>query len=204
MIQLYWCPQTRASRALWLLEELGEPFERITIDVRDEAAKADPAFRVASPMGKVPALADGEVALAESAAIAIYLADRYAPGRLAPALDAAERGTWLYWMIYTPAVIEPAMGEKFSGTQPNRGRNGWGDWPTMLATLEQRLAGREWILGDWFTAADVMVGSSVVFMRIFKMLPELPVLEAYADRCLAREAYQRALAADQEALAARS
>ena len=71
MIRLYWCPQTRAARALWLLEELGQPFEVAQIDIRDEASRSDPDFRKASPMGKVPAISDGEVHLSDSAAIAL-------------------------------------------------------------------------------------------------------------------------------------
>ena len=195
-MKLYWCPKTRAARAVWMLEELGEPYERVLIDIRDESRPADPGFDAASPMGKVPALEDGEVRLAESAAICLYLADRYASGRLAPALDAAERGRFLYWMLYTPAVIEPAMGEKFRGVESNRFSNGWGDYDLMLETLEAGLESGPWILGDPFSAADVMVGSSVVFMRQFGMLRDSSSLGAYADRCLERPGYATARALD--------
>ena len=145
-------------------------------------------------MGKVPALIDGEVKMAESAAICLYLADRYSPGVLAPEIDDPQRGRFLYWLMYTPAVIEPAMSEKFNKVEPNRYRSGWGDFDLMVQTLEYALEGQDWIVGDRFTAADVMVGSSVVFLRMFEMLPESDLLGAYADRCLARPAYQRALA----------
>ncbi len=196
MMKLFWCPQTRAVRALWMLEELGEPFERVTIDIRDESRAPHPEFDVASPMGKVPALVDGEVAIAESAAICLYVADRYSSGNLAPAIDDPERGRFLYWMFYTPAAIEPAMSEKITGTEPNKLSNGWGDWTTMLSTLEQGLESGPWLLGNRFTAADVMVGSSVAFMRQFNMLPESETLGAYADRCLERPAYTRAREAE--------
>ena len=191
-MKLFWCPQTRAVRALWMLEELGRPFERVMIDIRDEDRAPNPEFDAASPMGKVPAIQDGEVAIAESAAICLYVADRYSSGDLAPALDDPARGRFLYWMFYTPAVVEPAMGEKFSGAQPNKLSHGWGDWDTMLSTLEQGLDDGPWLLGDHFTAADVMVGSSVEFMRQFDILPSSPNLEAYADRCTERPAYARA------------
>ena len=113
-MRLFWCPKTRAARAVWMLEELGQPYERVLVDIRDDSAARDPGFAAASPMGKVPALQDGDVRLAESAAICLYTADRYAAGRLAPAVDHADRGRFLYWTFYTPAVIEPAMSEKFS------------------------------------------------------------------------------------------
>lgn len=191
-MKLYWATQTRAVRAIWMLEETGVDYELEEIDIRAENRKDSAEFREASPMGKVPALVDGDVRMCESAAICLYLADRYAPGRLAPALDDARRGKYLYWTLYTPAVIEPAMSEKFNNVTPNRGRSGWGDFDLMLETLEQGIGDREWIVGE-FSAADVMLGSSVVFMRQFGMLPESAALGAYADRCLARDAYKKAV-----------
>ena len=155
------------------------------------------ASRAASPMGKVPALADGDVMMSESAAIALYVADRYCSGTLAPAIDDPARGKFLYWLMYTPAVIEPAMSEKINGNEPNPGRSGWGDFDLMIETIENELQDRTWLLGDQFTAADVLVGSSVSFMRMFDMLPDSEVLNAYADRCLARPAYKKALERDQ-------
>ena len=196
MIKLYCAPKTRSARAIWMLEEVGVDYEKELVDLRSPERKDSADFRRASPMGKVPALADGELAMSESAALCLYLADRYAPGRLAPAFDDPSRGKFLYWIMYTPAVLEPAMAEKFSGAEPNRGRNGWGDYASMIETLEAGLDGREWIMGDQFTAADVMLGSSVVFMRLFDMLPESETLSAYADRCLVRPAYQKAMRFD--------
>ena len=193
-MKLYWAPRTRASRALWLLEEAGVDYDIETVDIRSESGVYAPEFERASPMRKVPALVDGDVGLAESAAICIYVADRYAAGTLAPVIDDPQRGAFLYWTLYTPAVIEPAMGEKLSGAETNRLSHGWGDFESMIATLETGLGDSPWILGDRFSAADVMLGSSVVFMRLFKLLPESTRLSAYADRCLARSAYQAALA----------
>lgn len=193
-MKLYWAPQTRSSRAVWMLEEAGVDYTIETIGIRDANREDSAAFRAASPMGKVPALADGDVLMSESAAICIYIADRYAPGRLAPALDDVLRGKFLYWTLYTPAVIEPAMAEKFSNVEPNRMRSGWGDFDLMIETLEQGLAASDWILGTDITAADVMLGSSVVFMRQFGMLPESITLNAYADRCEQRPAFRKARA----------
>ena len=193
-MKLYWSPQTRSTRALWMLEEAGLDYERERVDIQNPDRENSAEFLDASPMGKVPALVDGAVRMSESAAICLYIADRYAAGTLAPAIDDPARGKFLYWLMYTPAVIEPSMSEKFHGVETNRYRSGWGDFDLMLETLEGGLAGKDWVLGERFSAADVMLGSSVVFMRLFGMLPDSAVLGAYADRCLARPAYQRALA----------
>lgn len=198
MIKLFWCPRTRASRILWLLEELNQPFEVRLIDIRDAESRAEPDFRQASPMGKVPAIEDGEVRMAESAAIALYLADRYPAAGLAPAIDDPLRGSYLYWMTFTPAVIEPSMMEKFNGWSVNRANSGWGDFDLMIETLSAGLQTGPWLLGDQFSAADVIVGSSVYFMRQFGLLPESKPLNEYAERCLARPAYAKALARDEE------
>jgi glutathione S-transferase len=197
-MKLYWTAQTRSSRAVWLLEELGVEYDLETVDIRSADRKDSADFRAASPMGKVPALEDGDVQMSESAAICLYLADRYGAGDLAPAIDDAQRGRFLYWLMYTPAVIEPAMAEKFSKSEPHRGRNGWGDFDSMIETFEAGLQGNSWILGDKFSAADVMLGSSVSFMRMFGMLTDSPLLESYADRCFARPAYQKAMALEAE------
>jgi len=192
-MKLFWSPQTRSSRAVWLLEEAGVDYDIVPVDIRAPNRKDSAEFRAASPMGKVPAIIDGDVSMSESAAIALYVADRYCAGTLAPAIDDSSRGKFLYWIMYTPAVIEPVMSEKFNNIEPNRGRNGWGDFDLMIETLEAALQDNTWLLGEQFTAADVLVGSSVVFMRMFNMLPDSAVLGAYADRCLARTGYKKAL-----------
>lgn len=195
-MKLFWCPQTRSVRAVWMLEELGVPYERVLVDIRDPAKPRDPEFALASPMRKVPALADGAARLADSSAICLYLADRYRQAGLAPAVDDPARGAYLWWMFFTPAVIEPAMSEKFAKSKPDRARSGWGDFDLMIETLERGLEKGPWILGAAFSAADVMVGSSAAFMKQFGMLPANQAIEAYAERCLARPAYRRALAID--------
>lgn len=191
-MKVFWAPQTRSTRALWMLEEAGIDYDLELIDIRSPGRNDSNEFLAASPMGKVPAICDGDVAMAESAAICIYVADRYCPGTLAPSTDDARRGKYLYWTMYTPAVVEPAMAEKFSKIEPNRARNGWGDFDLMIRIFDEALQGNDWILGDQFTAADVMLGSSAVFMRMFDMLPETKNIGAYADRCLGRPAFQKA------------
>ena len=192
-MKLYWSPQTRSTRAIWVLEEAGVEYRLERIDIQSSERSDPPEFLEASPMGKVPALVDGDVKMSESAAICLYVADRYAAGSLAPAVDDAARGTFLYWLMYTPAVVEPSMSEKFNGVETNRYRSGWGDFDLMIETLERGVGDTPWILGDTFTAADVMVGSSVVFLRMFDMLPNSETLSGYADRCLERAHYRRAL-----------
>lgn len=191
-MKLYWAPQTRSQRAIWMLEEAGIDYDMELVDIRAPDRDDSAEFLAASPMGKVPAIADGEVCMSESAAICIYIADRYTSGTLAPAIDDPSRGQYLYWTMYTPAVVEPAMSEKFNNVEANRARSGWGDFELMIRTFDDALEGSEWIVGDQFTAADVMLGSSAVFMRMFDMLPESRNIGAYADRCMARPAHQRA------------
>lgn len=193
-MRLFWAPQTRSARALWMLEEAGVDYDLELVDIRAADRSDSDDFLDASPMGKVPALVDGEVRMSESAAICLYVADRYCQGTLAPAIDDPRRGKFLYWLMYTPAVIEPAMSEKFNEIEPAPERSGWGSFDLMIRTLEDGIRDKEWILGEQFSAADVMLGSSAVFLRAFNMLPESELLSDYADRCLARPAYQKVMA----------
>ena len=192
-MKLYWAPQTRAMRAVWMLEEAKTPYERIRIDIRDPATKTD-AFLATSPMGKVPALEDGPVRIWDSGAICGYVADQYPAEKLAPPIGHPDRGRYLMWLMYTNAVIEPAMGEKAANFPPKPSTYGWGSFDLMQTTLRKGLGQGPWILGERFSAADVLLGSTCYFMRAFKMLTDDPVLFAYADRCMARPAFQRAAA----------
>lgn len=195
MIKLYWYPKTRAMRALWMLEEAGVPFERVRIEIRDAQATLNPEFRAASPQGKVPALADGAVLINDSGAICAYIADTYPQAGLAPRIGDPQRGAYLQWLMFTNSNIEPAMMEKFSALTPNRAAHGWGDYASVIETLRNGLQTGPWILGARFCAADVMLGAAVYFLDMFKILGDEPVLTAYMERCMARPAAQRALAA---------
>lgn len=192
-MKLFWCPRTRAIRAVWLLEEAGVDYERVLVDIRDPSASVDPDFRAASPMGKVPALVDGSAMLADSAAICLYIADRYASDLLAPGMDDPDRARFLFWMFFVPGAMEPAMAEKMGGWDTNRGAHGWGDFDVMIETLEQGLEPGPWILGNRFSAADIMLGSTAAFMGMFGIMPESELIGDYVDRCLARPAYQKAI-----------
>ena len=194
-MKLFYSKQTRSSRIVWLLEEAGIDYEMVPIEMGAEDQPAD--FLAASPLRKVPAIEDGDVAMADSAAIAIYVSDRYPNAGLGPSINDPLRGQFLFWTMYTPAVLEPAMAEKISGAEPNPRSHGWGSFDLMIETLERQLSPGPWLLGDQFSAADIVTGSSVVYLRMFGMLPESELLNAYADRCLERPAYQAALQMDQ-------
>ncbi len=193
-MKLYWCPNTRANRVVWMLEELGVPYETVYVDIFKPGRGAE--FLAASPLGKVPALEDGDVRMCDSSAICLYLADRYAPGVLAPAVDDPRRGRFLQWMVFAPAVVEPAVTEKFGGAAGDSRANGWGDFDRMVRTWEQGLGDRPWILGERFTAADVMLGATGVLLRRFRLFRGHQTLSDYIARCEGRDAFQKALAVD--------
>jgi glutathione S-transferase len=191
MITLYHHPFSRAAGVLWSLEEVGEPYELKYVDIMKGEQKA-PALLALNPMGKIPVLVDGDVVVTESAAIALYLADRYAAGRLAPKLDDPRRGAYLRWSVFPPSVIEPGAMAKMGGWQFKPGQAGWGDFDAMLKAIDSALAHGDYILGDMFSIADVIFGGSLRYMTRFKMLTASPAVEAYVERISARPASQRA------------
>jgi len=194
MTKLFWCPNTRAIRGIWLLEESGIPYERVKIDIRDPNSRANPEFRSASPMGKVPALIDGPVRINDSGAMCIYIADAYPKAGLGPAVGHPDRGAFLQWTLFNNSHLEPAMAEKAAGLTPKPSQNGWGDMESTLAALRQGLEKGPFILGERFSAADIMLGSGLNFMFMFKMLDaeKEPQLSAYANKCMERPAAQTA------------
>ncbi len=195
-MKLYWCRNTRAFRIAWLLEESGLNYERVVIDIRDAGAKSDPAFRDVSPMGKVPALEDGAARLCDSGAICIYVADQYPQTKLGPPVGHADRGRFLQWVTFTNSVIEPAMAERFAKLEPRPTSFGWGSFDLMLTAFRAGLSAGDWILGKRFSAADVLLGTAAFYLRQFGLIEEDPVLGAYAARCQARPAWQRAQSFD--------
>ena len=196
MITLYWSPQSSAIRALWALEELQMQYELRHVDITQDPRDDPGDFLEASPIGKVPAIRDGGELLSGSAAICLYLADRYSGGRLAPLFDAPGRAQFLYWMFFTPVSVEPAMAEKFMGLQPNKVAAPWGTWDLMLQTLERGLEASEYIAGRMFSAADVMIAMSCSFLIRFKLVEPSAAMSNYLERCQSRPAYRRAVARD--------
>jgi glutathione S-transferase len=190
-ITLYHHPFSRASGVVWMLEEVGVPYELRFVDIMKGAHKAAEIVAL-NPMGKLPILVDGEAVVTDSAAIGLYLADRYAPGRLAPTLDDAARATYLRWSLFAPSVIEPGSMAKAANWQFKPSQAGWGDHESMLRAMESAVSGREFLLGDQFSMADVIFGGTVRFMLRFNMLEARPAFVAYTERLAARPALQRA------------
>ena len=190
-ISLYYHPYSRAAGTLWALEEAGVDYDLKVTDILKGEQKG-PELVSKNPMRKMPTLVDGDVVVTEAAAIALYLADRYQPGRLAPALDDPQRGTYLRWAFFAPSVIEPAVMAKHSGWTVKEVAAGWGSFASMLATAESAIAGKSFVLGDTFSMADQVFGGTLRFMMDFKQIDPTPVFKAYVDRLNARPAYQRA------------
>jgi len=192
MMQLYWSPRSRSFTALWLMEETGQPYERVLTDISTGAQKK-PEYLAINPMGKVPALRDGEATLAEAAAICAYVAERYPEAKLAPPVGDPRRAKYLYWLFFAPGCIEPAMVQIATRIEMNPVAAGCGEASRVFDVLDNALARGPWILGETFSAADVAIGSALNFsVRLFKMVPSRPAFDAYIARCVARPAFQRA------------
>jgi glutathione S-transferase len=192
MMKLYWAPRSRSFTALWLMEETGQPYERVLTDITTGAQRTLEYLAI-NPMGKVPALGDGDATLAEAAAICAYVAERYPEAKLAPPLGDPKRAKYLYWLFFSPGCIEPAIVQLATKIEMNPVAAGWGEAQRVFDVLDAALSKGPWILGDAFSAADIVIGSGLNFaVRQFKMVPPRPSFDAYIDRCAARPAFQRA------------
>jgi len=194
MIQLFHNPQSRAAMMHWLLEELGVPYELVRVEYGDGSMRT-PEFLEVSPLGKIPAIRDGEVTVSDTVAIALYLADKYkTPNDLAPAIDDPRRGEFLRWLVFQASSAEPAMMQAGAKFETKRQQAGWGDVDTVVDALEARLSKADpWLLGDWFTAADVVLGGTVGWAMSWNLFPKKPAMQAYAARLTKRPAYQKAM-----------
>jgi glutathione S-transferase len=183
-LKLYFNPHSRAVIAKWMLDECGATYEIVPIDFNKREHKA-PEFLKINPAGKLPALVDGDAKVFEGAAICMYLADKFPEAVLAPKIGAPERGRYLSLMVYSTAQIEPAMGDAIMKveTAPQRG---WTNFETVKDVVEGELGAGPYLFGEQFTAADVMIGSMFIWMRMLGMPTDRPKLEAYVDRLLAR------------------
>lgn len=199
---LYHHPFTRAANVIWMLEEVGVDYELRHLDVMaGEHKKAE--ILALNPMGKLPILVDDETVVTESAAIALYLADRYSPGVLAPALDDPARATYLRWSFFAPAVIEPGVMAKQAGWTYRASSAGWGEHSAMVAAIEHAVPKTDYLLGKRFTMADLVFGGTLAYMLQFGLLDKTPELVAYTGRLAERPANQRAKAKNEEIIAAR-
>lgn len=202
MITLYHSPQSRSVRPRWLLEEIGADFTIVPIDLGKQEQKSAAHLRV-HPHGQVPALTDGDLTLIESAAICLHLADRFPAAGLAPAPGTPERGRYYQWMVYTVATLEPPILQVFMNTiqlpeaersaaEAAAGREKFRDVAKVIADA---IGAGPYLLGDQFSAADVMVGSTLAWASFMGLLDGQPVLAAYVERLVQRPAYQRMQAA---------
>ena len=191
MLKLYQSPKSRSDSIVWLLEELGVPYETKTVNIRraDGTGARDPANP--HPHGKVPALEHDGHLVFESAAIALYLTDLFPEKQLGPAVGDPMRGEYLSWLAYRAGVMEPAFIERRCGFQHIYGAMGWAPPEEVEEVLNDLLTKRKYILGDAFSAADIMVGGGIHYMMMFKLMAETPVLKDYAARITARPAFKK-------------
>jgi glutathione S-transferase len=199
MITLYHAPKTRASRFLWLLEEIGEPYEVKRAAMRSREAAESPeavAYRRIHPHGKVPAITDDGVPIFESAAIALYLGDAFPRAGLAPPIGDAKRGPYVTWLAYYAGVLEPAFVGKALGFTTTNSTTGWASTDEVLAYVIDTLKRGPYLLGDRFSTADVLFGSTLALFKGSPLLPKNETIEAYVASLVERPAYQRGLAKD--------
>jgi glutathione S-transferase len=191
-IVLYRALASRAIVPLWMLEELGLTYRSLMVDLR--SSERPPELLAVNPSGRTPLLVDGQVVVSEMPAICIYLADKYGYGTLAPRIEDALRGPYLKWMVYSTAVLEPARETQVSTIVPPKHGYGVG-WPLLDVVVEElvhALDRSDFILGETFTAADVMLGAMISISLYCQMIPREPALVGYAERVMARPAYERA------------
>lgn len=202
-LTFYTNPMSRGRIARWMLEETGAAYETVVLDYA-ASMKAD-AYLAVNPMGKVPAIVHRGKAITECAAICAYLADAFPDAGLGPTDD--ERADYYRWLFFAAGPVEQAVTNHAVGfvPAPERGRMfGYGNYDLTVDVLEKAVSGAPFIAGDRFTAADVYVGSQVIWGTQFGTLPRRDAFQAYVDRLIARPAYQRAGAKDDEALAAQA
>ncbi|WP_421792420.1 glutathione S-transferase family protein [Hyphobacterium sp.] len=193
-LEFYHNPQSRGAMTHWLLEEIGCDYTVKPVAYEDGSMRT-PEFLAINPMGKIPAIKDGETIVTETTAIAIYLADKYkSPNDLAPALDDPRRGEYLRWIAYQSACIDPAMMQAGLKFETKRQQAGWGDVELVKDVLDQRLASTSpYLFGDWFTAADVLIGGALSWATRFEMFEMRENYKAYLDAVQSRPAFQKAM-----------
>jgi glutathione S-transferase len=197
MITLYHSPRSRSTRILWLLEDLGVPYEVRQVSIfRAMSGEGAPDPANVHPDKRVPAIVHDDEPITESVAIVLYLTDAFPAAGLGPATGKAGRGAYLTWLAWYAAEMERAMFAAMGGElggDPMKQR----DYDAMVARLEGRLAKDPYVMGEAFTGADLLISSAINFAR--HAFPESALLDAYVQRCKARPAFQRAIALDETA-----
>ena len=202
-LTLYHAAPSRSSVVRWMLEELGQPYDLVLLSLAKEDQRK-PEYLAINPMGKVPSLKHGDAVVTEVAAICTYLADEFPHARLNIPVGDPRRGPYLKWLFFSPTCIEAAVLDKAAPRKetPRRGMVGYGDFDTVMDVVGKGVARGPYLMGDQFTAADVVVGSMLRWGMMFNLLPERPEFRAYVDRLEQRAALQRATGLDRELAAA--
>jgi len=202
-LTLYHAAPSRSQVVRWMLEELGEPYDIYLLSLA-KGEQSKPDYLAINPMGKVPALKHGDAIIIEVAAICTYLADEFPHARLNIPVGDPRRGPYLKWLFFSPSCIEAAVLDKASPRkeEPRRAMVGYGDFDTVMDVVAKAVAKGPYIMGEQFTAADVVVGSMLRWGMMFGLLPKRPEFVAYVGRLEQRPALQRATALDQELAAA--
>lgn len=197
-VSFFYAPQTRATAALALFEELGVAYDLHMLNLK-AGSQRQREYLAVNPMGKVPAIVHDGALVSEQPAVFIYLADLYADKGLAPALDDPLRGPYLRWLVFYGSCFEPAIVDRAMKREPAAmAMSPYGTWEQVLDTLTAQLREGPYLFGERFTAADVLWGTALNWTTRFQLAPELPVIRTYIDRVLSRPAMQRALAKDAE------
>jgi glutathione S-transferase len=207
-LTLFHAPHSRSGAVRILLEELGVPYDLQVVNLKTGDTRA-PRYLELNPMGKVPALLvgqdTGDALVTEQAAIMGYLADLFPQAGLAPAFDHPLRGPYLRWLAFHGACFEPAVIDLALKRQPAPpSMSPYGDYDTMLATLTRQLRAGPYLLGERFSAADILWAYALGWTTAFKLVPELPEVMDYIARLNARPAFQRVTALDAELAAAQA
>ena len=198
-ITLYHAAPSRSSIVHWMLEELGQPYDLHLVSFK-KGENLKPDYLAVNPMGKVPALRHGDTIITEAAAICTYLADEFPQKKLNVPVGTPRRGVYLKWLFFGPGCIEPAMIDRAAPRkeEARRGMLGYGDFDTTMNTVAKAVERGPWIMGEQFTAADVVIGSNIRWGTMFKLMAERKEFTDYAARIAARPAAQRAAAKDKE------
>jgi glutathione S-transferase len=203
-ITLFHAPQSRSAGALALCEELGADYELHVLNLK-RGEQRQPAYLAINPMGKVPAVRHGDALVTEQGAIYLYLADLYPEAGITPAIGDPQRGPFLRWLFFYGSAFEPALIDRALKREPAPASTSpYGDYDTMLKTLTDQLARGPYLLGERFTAADVLWGTALRWTTMFKLVPESPVSLDYIARVTARPAAARAAGIDADLVAAQS